>query len=338
MVTDMKEYIQLSHGSGLGQYELLEKVIFPILFPDTPFPVEDASSLNRSKDKLAFTTDSFVITPIVFPGGDIGKLAACGTLNDLSMVGAVPQSLSLSLILEEGLEIELLKRILHSFLSICRENNVRITCGDTKVVDKGKVDGLFINTSGIGYIPEGLDISVKKARPGDAVIVSGPIGLHGIAVLASRKGLNFASGAKSDCACLTGIVQELVKSVKQIHSMRDCTRGGCASILNEIAAASGVSIILNEEAVPVPEVVLGACSYLGMDPLHIPCEGRFVIVLPEQKAETALGVLHNHPLGHGAAIIGRIKMRDNYPVVLKTRIGGLRLVDYPPGELLPRIC
>jgi hydrogenase expression/formation protein HypE len=346
--------IKLAHGSGQGLDELLHEVILPALYPSpqTP-PLEDAFVItsdqlfNNSPHgfskpvKLAFTTDSFVVQPLEFPGGNIGTLAACGTINDLAMMGASPRLLSVSLIIEEGLETELLRRLLHSLQAICAKTSMTICCGDTKVVDKGKADGLFITTSGLGLIPSGREISVTKARPGDWVIVSGPLGLHGIAILAARKSLNFASEAVSDCAPLNGLVEALLDVVPDTRVLRDCTRGGCAAVLNEIASASGVSIVLEQDRLPVPDVVKGACSFLGMDPLHIACEGRFAAIIPgsipgiEQKA---IQVLNNHPLGKGAAIIGRVTEKEKFPVIMETPVGGTRLVDVPPGELLPRIC
>jgi hydrogenase expression/formation protein HypE len=339
MTPSMNEtLIKLAHGSGKGQQELLQEVVLPALFPGQHGILEDAALIDFHAGKLAFTSDSFVIWPLEFLGGDIGKLSACGTINDLSMMGARPLYLSVSLILEEGLEKNLLFKLLTSLRSVCEEARVVIACGDTKVVDKGKADGMFISTSGIGVVPEGRRLSAGNARVGDAVLVSGPIGLHGISILSRRKGLRFASNAVSDCAALNDIVETLLTAVPHAKALRDATRGGCAAVLHEIADASGVSMMLDETAIPVPESVRGACSFLGLDPLHIANEGRFVAVVPSQNAQTALAACAKHPLGKGAAIIGEVIERRRFPVLMKTAIGGTRPLDMPTGELLPRIC
>jgi hydrogenase expression/formation protein HypE len=369
MMNESLKRVKLAHGSGQGLEELLHEIILPALYPNKKEPVtthlpataalEDAYTmdirqlfgtqpssppLTTTPGKLAFTTDSFVVHPLVFPGGDIGKLAACGTINDLAMMSARPLLLSVALIIEEGLEIELLKQLLGSLRNVCAQTGVTISCGDTKVVEKNKADGLFINTSGIGVIPADRNISVANARPGDLVMVSGPVGLHGIAILAARKNLNFASAAVSDCVPLNGLVEELLNIVPGTRILRDCTRGGCAAVLNEIAQASQVSITLQQEQIPVPDVVRGACSFLGIDPLHIACEGRFIAVLPgteQEQAERAIRFFNSKSagqLGQGAALIGRVTGRQQFPVMLETAVGGTRLVDTPPGELLPRIC
>jgi hydrogenase expression/formation protein HypE len=346
--------VKLAHGSGQGLDELLHEVILPALFTKENLPpLEDSYTIDVQHllhaaiegeirlAKLAFTTDSFVVQPLEFPGGNIGKLAACGTINDLAMMGAIPRLLSIALIIEEGMETTLLKKILASLQEVCLATAVTISCGDTKVVDKGKGDGLYINTSGIGIVPPGRNISASNARPGDIVLVSGPIGLHGIAILSARKGLNFASAAISDCSALNILVEALLKVRPDTHVLRDCTRGGCAAVLNEIASSSAVSIVLQQEAIPVPDVVRGACSFLGMDPLQIACEGRFIAILPEKSSSDSaqiLSLLNDIPLGKGAAIIGRVIERHPFPVMIETLIGGTRLVDIPPGELLPRIC
>ncbi len=330
--------IKLSHGNGSGQNELLNEVIFPCLFPDTSKPFEDAAVLKEVKGRLGFTTDSFVINPLIFPGGDIGKLSVCGTINDLSMMGAKPIALSVSLIIEEGLDIKLLKEILISLRETCIRAGVKIECGDTKVVDYGKADSLYITTSGIGVIPDNIFLSSANAEPGDVVIVSGPIGLHGIAIMAARKSLNFASKAVSDCALLNDISEKLLTSVPETKALRDCTRGGTAAVLNEIAITSSVSISLEQSKIPVPEVVEGACSFLGLDPLHIPCEGRFIAIVPENKSVAALNAIQSHPLGNGGEIIGYVINKERFPVIIETIVGGKRMLDLPSGELLPRIC
>jgi len=330
--------ILLSHGSGAGLDVLLREVIFPALDQGDKTPPEDAAVIDAGGSRLAFTTDSFVVQPLEFPGGDIGKLAACGTINDLAMMGATPRWMSVALIIEEGFSAELLRSLLLSLRTVCDRTGVRIVCGDTKVVDRGKADGLFITTSGVGSLPAGRSLSVANAVAGDAVLVNGPIGQHGITVLAARKGLAFASEARSDCAPLAEISERLLQACPCIRLMRDATRGGVAAVLNEVAAASNVSVRVIERDVPVSDVVRGACSYLGMDPLGIANEGRLVAVLPGADAQRALDALRGHELGAGAAIIGTVTERGRFPVLMETSIGGTRPVELPAGELLPRIC
>lgn len=330
--------ISINHGSGTGQQELLNTVIIPSLFGDKAGVLEDAALFESPGPHLAFTTDSFVVSPLEFPGGNIGSLAVCGTINDLAMMGARPYALSLGLILEEGCEVDLLQRVLASIRSLCEQEQVKILCGDTKVVPAGKGDGMFINTSGIGVANQHYKLSAANARPGDAVIISGGIGLHGIAIMAARQGLGFASSAHSDCAPLYSLAKALLDAVPDVRAMRDPTRGGCAAVLNEIADASNITITLNESALPVPDVVRGACSFLGLDPLHIANEGKIVAIVPGEFGDIALTALRNHPLGVDAVIIGRVEARGRFGVVMKSVIGGTRLVDVPPGELLPRIC
>jgi hydrogenase expression/formation protein HypE len=330
--------IRLSHGSGRGLSELLHDIILPSLLPGRRGVLEDAALFDAHEATMAFTSDSFVVWPLEFRGGDIGKLSACGTINDLAMMGARPLYLSVSLILEEGLDKKLLSRILASLRGVCEETGVVIACGDTKVVDRGKADGMFISTSGIGVVPKGRALSAGNAREGDGVLVSGPIGLHGITILSQRKGLRFASRAISDCAALSGLVEALLAEVPETRALRDATRGGCAAVLHEIAESSEKSIVLDEAAIPVPDVVKGACSFLGMDPLHIANEGRFVAVVPLHRAEAAVSACAAHPLGAGAAVIGTVTAKQRFPLLLKTALGGTRPVQMPAGELLPRIC
>jgi hydrogenase expression/formation protein HypE len=334
----MIETILLSHGSGRGLDELLLDVVLPCLGDNAAGPLEDAAVFPVHEGRIAFTTDAFVVHPLEFPGGDIGKLAACGTLNDLAMMGAIPESLSVALILEEGLDVALLRRVLGSLALECRKAGATIRCGDTKVVDRGKADGIFIATSGIGSVPAGRTISVANAKPGDAVIVSGTIGHHGIAILAARKGLNFASTARSDCACLHGLVEALLLAAPGTRSLRDATRGGCAAVLNEMALASGTSIVIREMDLPVAPEIASASAFLGLDPLHIANEGRFIAVVPAAEAASALEALRAGEQGRTAAIIGTVGAKGRLPVVMETAIGGLRMVEVPSGELLPRIC
>jgi hydrogenase expression/formation protein HypE len=330
--------IKLLHGSGRGLADLLDQIILPALLPNSVGPLEDAAIIQVKNNRLAFTTDSFVVSPLEFKGGDIGKLAACGTINDLAMMGAIPKWMSVALILEEGLSIARLRSILVSLRKECEQAKVSLVCGDTKVVESGKADGMFITTSGIGQIPEGRSISAMNARKGDMVLLSGSIGLHGIAILAARKGLGFASSAVSDCAALNEIVDVLLHAVPEVKVMRDATRGGVAAVLNEIAKTSKVTIFLEDEKIPVPEVVRGACNFLGMDPISIANEGRFVAIVPNHKAMDALKAMQSHPLGQGASIIGTVVSKERFPVLIKTAIGGIRPVEVPAGELLPRIC
>jgi hydrogenase expression/formation protein HypE len=334
----MIETIQLSHGSGRGLDSLLHEVILPELSIDTVLPLEDAAVLKLPTGRIAFTTDSFVVQPLEFPGGNIGKLSVCGTVNDLAMMGARPYALSVALILEEGLEVAVLRRVLRSLADEARNAGVTISCGDTKVVDKGKADGMFITTSGIGVVPDKWDLSVGSAHPGDAVLVSGPIGCHGIAILAARKGLNFASQAVSDCACLYTLAEKLLAAAPHARCLRDATRGGCSAVLNEIAQASKATIAIDQDAVPVPPEVASACGFLGFDPLDIANEGRFIAVVPKSEATAALAALRSDKLGSSAAVIGKVEEKGRFGVVMKTVIGGTRVVDVPAGELLPRIC
>ncbi len=332
------DQVKLSHGSGSGLAELLRDVVLPPLTVGSPGALEDAAVLAPESERLVFTTDSFVVDPIEFPGGDIGKLAACGTINDLAMMGARPRYLSVALILEEGLERELLDRILRSLRTVCESSGVAISCGDTKVVERGKADRVFITTSGIGTLRDTVDISAANAREGDAVLVSGPIGRHGIAIMAQRANLGFASSVVSDCAPLDRLAGALLEAVPRTRVMRDATRGGCAAVLNELAEASGVSIRVRATDLPVSDTVASACAYLGMEPLAIANEGTFAAVVPADKADTALEALRALPNGEGAAVIGTVETKARFPVVLETEIGGTRPVELPPGKLLPRIC
>ncbi|OVE81247.1 hydrogenase expression/formation protein HypE [bacterium M21] len=334
----MESTIRLSHGSGKGLAALLAEVVIPALNIESDAPMEDAAVLTDLDGSVAFTTDSFVVQPLEFPGGDIGKLAACGTINDLAMMGAVPKYLSVSLICEEGLEMDRLKQILNSLKTVCEEQNVQIVCGDTKVVDRGHGDGVFINTTGIGVIRPNCSLSAGNAKDGDVVLVSGPIGLHGVTILAQRQNLGFASSAISDCAPLDELSRLILDAAPDTRVLRDATRGGCAAVLNEIADSSKVTIECMKADIPVPKVVESACDYLGMDPLHIANEGRFIAVVPASQAKAALAALHSHPLGQGAAQIGTVAARQRFGVTLETEIGGVRPVEIPPGRLLPRIC
>jgi len=332
--------IMLSHGSGRGLQNLLQTVILPSLIGDQDDVLEDAAVLTWNQNSpVVFTTDSFVVKPLAFPGGDIGKLAACGTINDLAMMGATPLFISVALIIEEGMPVKELKTYLNSLRTVCQNQNVSIACGDTKVIEQKHGDGLFITTSGIGYLQQSCQrLSAGKAMEGDAVIVSGPIGLHGIAILAQRENLSFASKVVSDCAPLVQLSKSVLSASSSVRVMRDATRGGCAAVLNEIATSSHVTIILEQSLVPVPEVVRCACEILGMDPLNIANEGTFIAIVPEYDCQKVLESLHSLPEGRNACRIGHVVKQQRFPVQLITEIGGMRAVEVPPGQLLPRIC
>jgi len=334
----MSDRILLAHGSG-GRlaHELIEKVLVKPLSNPLLDRLDDSAVVPFS-GRLAFTTDSYVVNPIFFPGGDIGKLAVCGTVNDLSMVGATPLYLSLAFIIEEGLLIEELERVLLSVQAAAREAQIQIVTGDTKVVNKGSADKLFVNTAGVGTVPEGIEISGSNARPGDKLILSGTIGDHGIAVLSQREGLGFATKLESDCAPLSGLVAEMMAVSRRIHSMRDPTRGGLATTLNEIAAQSKVGIRIEEEKVPVRDEVRGACEMLGIDPLYVANEGKLVALVHPADADAVLDKMRHHRYGKNAAIIGEVRPDHTGRVVMKTTLGASRIVDMLMGDPLPRIC
>jgi len=334
----MQERVLLAHGSG-GKlsHDLVERLLVPIFNNPLLEKLDDSASFPAS-GRLAFTTDSYIVTPIFFPGGDIGRLAVCGTVNDLSMVGARPLYLSVSLIVEEGLPIAELERVARSMQEAAEEAGVTVITGDTKVVNHGSADRLFVNTAGIGKVPEGVDISGSNARPGDAVIVSGPLGDHGIAVMSQREGLSFAAGVESDVAPLNHLVQAMLRASGRIHALRDPTRGGLASTLNEIARQSQVGIRIDEELVPVRDAVRAACEMLGLDPLYVANEGKLVAMLPEEDAEPVVRAMRKERHGSAAAIIGRVCAEEPGRVVMRTRLGTSRIVDMLTGEPLPRIC
>ena len=331
--------VQLAHGAG-GKLsaQLIEKLFLPRFGNQTLDKLEDQAILPRPAGRLAFTTDSFVVDPIFFPGGDIGDLAINGTVNDICMCGAKPLYLSVAFILEEGLPLETLHRILLSMEKAARAAGVMIVTGDTKVVNRGKCDQIFINTSGFGVIPEGVYISATNLQPGDKVIVSGTVADHGMAVMTSREGLSFQSRVKSDTAPLNDIVYSILKVSKNVHAMRDPTRGGLATTLNEFARASHVGIALLENAVPVKPEVSGACEILGIDPLYVANEGKLVAVVPGKIADDILAVMREHPKGKESAIIGAVTAENQGLVVIQTGLGANRIIDMPVGDLLPRIC
>jgi len=332
------ELILLAHGGGgIMMRELIDSIISGLGSAGTD-ALQDSALLEAPGARLAFTTDSFVVSPLVFPGGDIGSLAVCGTVNDLAVCGAIPLVLSLSFIIEEGFRIDSLQGIVRSIATAAREAKVRIVTGDTKVVDRGKADGLFINTSGIGVVPDGIHVSSANARAGDAVLVNGPIGEHGLAIMSLREGIDFGSDLESDTAPLSDLIVPLLEKVKGVRAMRDATRGGVAAVLNEIARDSGVCIHIDEESIPVGEVVRNGCELMGYDPLHIANEGKFIAIVAQESAEEALAFMRAHPLGRGAALIGRVAAEPPNHVIMKTVLGGERVVDLPYGDLLPRIC
>ena len=339
------ERIVLGHGSGgRMSYELISKVFLPSF--DNPIlkTGDDAGLITIMKQagdhdpRIAVSTDSHVVSPLFFPGGDIGKLAICGTVNDISMLGATPLWLTAGFILEEGLEVEILRKIVESMHSAAVEANINIIAGDTKVVQNGKADGLYINTTGIGIIPTGVNISGTRARPGDAVIVSGTIGDHGIAVLAARGELNFQAEIISDVAPLNGLIARMLDITKEIHVLRDPTRGGLATSLNEIALQSNVGIMIYEEMIPVRPSVEAACEMLGFDALYVANEGKLIAIVEKYIADKVLAAMKEHPLGTDAAIIGTVTERPGPHVMLKTNFGTTRMIDMMSGEMLPRIC
>ena len=333
--------ILMAHGSG-GQlsHDLVEQIFLKHFHNPILANLDDAAVLPSptSDSRFALTTDSYVIHPLFFPGGDIGKLAVCGTVNDLAMRGARPLYLTTGFILEEGLPLEDLERIVVSMAATAKTAGVQIVAGDTKVVERGSADGLFINTAGVGLVPEGVNISGANARPGDIVIVSGTIGDHGIAIMSQREGLAFNTPLVSDCAPLSGLVATLLEASPAVHCLRDPTRGGLATVLNELARRSGVGIEIEETHIPVRDAVRGMCELLGLDPLYVANEGKLVAVVAQEDAEKALAALRAHEYGTEAVIIGRAVAEHPGRVVVRTPLGARRIVDMLVGEQLPRIC
>jgi hydrogenase expression/formation protein HypE len=335
--------VLLGHGSGgTLSSDLIRKLFVPGFENEILSQLEDQAtvSLNGATNgaRLAFTTDSFVVRPIFFPGGDVGKLAVHGTVNDLAVGGATPLFLSAAFILEEGLLLTDLKRIVDSMRAACAEAKIQLVTGDTKVVDRGKGDQIFITTSGIGIVPPGRSLSIRNARPGDKLLVSGTIGDHGIAIMSVREGIEFETVLESDSAPLTGVVRVMLETCPQIRCLRDPTRGGLSSALNELADASRVGVVLDEPAIPIRREVRAACEVLGLDPLYVANEGKLIAVAPESDAQRLLSAMQAHPLGRDSRIIGRIVDDHHGMVVLKTLVGGERVVTMLAGEQLPRIC
>jgi hydrogenase expression/formation protein HypE len=336
--------INMSHGSGGRAMRALIEYVFVAAF-DNPLlhALEDhaqipLADLARHGDRLAFTTDTYVVDPLFFPGGDIGTLAVAGTVNDLAMSGARPLFLSCSVVLEEGLDVDVLRRVVASMKRVADQAGVAIVTGDTKVVERGAADKLFVNTAGIGVVPSGVTISAARARPGDVIIVNGVLGDHGTAILIARNQLALEADVVSDCQPLDGLVAAMLAACPAIHCLRDATRGGVATVLNEFAQASNVGIRIHESALPLREEVKGACEILGLDPLYLANEGKLVAVVAAADADRVVAAMRAHPAGSGAAAIGEVTERPGGMVVLRTGFGGERIVDMLVGEQLPRIC
>ncbi len=339
MKSPKPEFITLAHGSGgKAAHDLVAEFFLPYF--DNPIlkALDDQGVFPVESGRLAFTTDSYVVYPLFFRGGDIGRLAICGTVNDVAMCGAKPLFLSVAFVIEEGFRVEELERILVSMRDASREADVAVVTADTKVVERGACDGLFVNTSGVGVVPPGVEISANRVQEGDAVLVSGPIGEHGVAIISEREGISFESEVSSDCAPLAGMVNAILTAGLRPHAMRDPTRGGLATTLNEIASSSGVEIEIEEELVPVTAAVRNACDLLGFDPLYVANEGKLVAFVPEKEADKTLNVMTASKYGKDAARIGTVTASGNARVFVRTSIGGRRFVDMLVGEQFPRIC
>jgi hydrogenase expression/formation protein HypE len=331
--------IQLAHGGGGRLTRNLVENLFVPAFENPALAMRhDSAVLMLGGARLAFTTDAYVVHPRRFPGGDIGTLAIYGTVNDLAMAGARPAGLAAAFVLEEGLAIDELRAVVASMRAAAAACGVALVTGDTKVVDRGKADGMFVTTTGVGLVPAGVDVRPGRVRPGDAVLLSGDVGRHGIAVLSVREGLAFESPIESDCAPLAGMVGALVDAGVDVHCLRDATRGGLATVLNEIALDAGVSLEVDEAAIPVSEAVAAACEILGLDPLYVACEGRMVAFVAEADAARTLDLLRSHPSGGQSMRIGTVGSAARGVVALRTRVGTRRLLDLLSGEQLPRIC
>jgi hydrogenase expression/formation protein HypE len=336
---DHLDIVELAHGGGGRKTARLIETLFAPAFRNPHLePLGDGAIVSVGSERLAFTTDTFVVKPAFFPGGDIGSLAVHGTVNDLAMCGAEPLFLSAGYLLEEGFPMRDLERVVASMAAACSSVGVPLVTGDTKVVDKGKGDGIYVNTSGVGRVRDGVSVGPGRARAGDAVIVSGPIGDHGIAVMAAREGIDFETALVSDSAPVIGLVRALLEAVPDSHVLRDPTRGGLATALCEIAVSSSVGIRLEEAEVPVRPEVQGACELLGFDPLYVACEGRFLAIVPGGRVDAALAAIQSQPGGEGARRVGSVVEEDPGRLVLKTRIGSHRLLERLSGEQLPRIC
>lgn len=331
--------ILLAHGSGgILSRRLVEDVFAKAFNNELLAPLNDQAVFSLPSSRLAFTTDSYVVNPIFFPGGDIGKLSVCGTINDLAVGGAEPVYLSASFIIEEGMPIEDLRKVVESMAATARSSGVKIVTGDTKVVERGKGDKLFITTTGIGIVKDSIDLNPLCIRPGDAIIVSGTVGDHGIAILTKREGIELDVPVESDCAPLHTLTSSMIESAPGIRAMRDPTRGGLATILNEFALTSGLAMFIREDDIPVREEVKGACEILGFDPLYLANEGKLIAVVARESAERLLETMRKNPLGKDAAIIGYAAEEPKGRVLIETSIGNRRILDMLSGEQLPRIC
>ncbi|GAB3330664.1 hydrogenase expression/formation protein HypE [Micromonospora halotolerans] len=331
--------ITLAHGAGgKATHSLIEGLFVEAFRNPTLEELDDGAVLTVGSSRLAFTTDSYVVSPLFFPGGDIGDLAVNGTVNDLAVSGARPQYLSAGFILEEGFPVADLRRIATSMAAAAERAGVQVVTGDTKVVQRGKADGCYINTAGVGVLERPVSLGSRHIRPGDAIVVSGPIGDHGVTIMLARGELDIAADLASDTAALHGLVDTLLDAAPGVRLLRDATRGGVATILNEVAQATQLAVVVDEASVPVRPAVTGACELLGIDPLYVACEGRLVAVVDGAQAEEALAALRGHPLGDGAAVIGRVAADPPGMVLLRTAFGGTRVVDMLVGDPLPRIC
>lgn len=336
--------VTLAHGGGgKAMKDLIDDVFINAFVSAAPQALEDQArfdlaALAAQGDRLAFTTDSFVVDPLFFPGGDIGKLAVFGTVNDLAVGGAKPLYLSCAVVIEEGMRMDALRQVARSMADAARRAGVTIVTGDTKVVQRGACDKLFITTTGIGVIPQGVDLDIGGIRPGDGILVNGLLGDHGAAILAARGDLALETEIESDCAPLNGLIEALLAAAPGTRTMRDATRGGIATVLNEMAEASGVAIEIEEAATPLRDEVRGFCEILGLDPLYLANEGKIVVVVPADEIDAALAAMRAHPLGQGAALIGRALDGQAGRVTMQTVFGGRRIVDMLVGEQLPRIC
>ncbi|MFF4326231.1 hydrogenase expression/formation protein HypE [Streptomyces sp. NPDC001591] len=331
--------VVMGHGGGGAlSAELVQHIFAPAFGGAVLAQLGDSAAVSLGGARLAFSTDSFVVRPLFFPGGSIGDLAVNGTVNDLAMSGARAAYLSCGFILEEGVEVALVGRVAEAMGAAARAAGVEIATGDTKVVESGHGDGIYINTSGIGLIPAGVDLRPQRVVPGDVVIVSGDIGVHGVTIMSVREGLEFGVEIESDCAALGGLVEAMLAVTTDLHVLRDPTRGGLAAALNEIAAASGTGVVIQERSVPVPPTVANACAILGLDPLYVANEGKLVAFVPRAHADAVLEAMRAHPLGTTATVIGEAVEAHPGMVVARTGLGGTRVVDLPMGEQLPRIC
>ncbi len=338
MKTNSEKKVTLAHGAGGSQTNQLIHDIFKKYFDNPDLTGDDAAVLPMEKGRIAVSTDGFIVSPAEFPGGDIGKLSICGTVNDLACMGAIPRYLTCAFVIEEGFSMDRLDRIVASMGRTAREAGVRIVAGDTKGAGRGQVDGVFITTTGIGVIPEGVETSGSKARPGDLVIVSGDVGRHGCTILLAREDFGIEAEVTSDCAPLNGAVADMLTVTKDLHVVRDATRGGVGTVLYEIADQSGVGIELTAKKVPVQGPVRGVCSMLGLEPLYLACEGRLVIVAPADQAEGLVNKLREGKYTRDAAVIGKVTEDMPGRVTMVTEIGSRTLLPPPGGELLPRIC